>query len=159
MYTNKLNKQLYYETRKDNKTNKKTIQSYMNCSCMEHESSWKLTQRINVLSYIGSSLPTTGYTTINITTQLQYFSSGRLGSSTDINKRHTKYISPPAVIARNKSLLRVTYNINGPPGHCFIPHNFGEAILGTVSPYLTRAADVGNVNCNETEFRVKENQS
>jgi len=90
IYTNKLNKQLYYETRKYNKTNRKTIQSYMNYPSMERESAWKLTQCINVLSYTCSSLPSTGYTAINIT-HLQYFSSGRLASSTDI--RHTKYIS------------------------------------------------------------------
>ena len=93
IYTNKLNKQLYYETSKDNKTNKKTIQNCMNCTSMERESAWKLTQRINVLSYTGCSLPSTGYTAINITTHLQYFSSCRLASSTDINIRHTKYIS------------------------------------------------------------------
>jgi len=93
IYTNKLNKQLYYETRKDNKTNKKRIQICMNCPSMERESARKLTQCINILSYTGSSLPSTCYTAINITIQLQYFSSGRLASSTDINICHTKYIS------------------------------------------------------------------
>jgi hypothetical protein len=159
IYTNKLNKQLYYETRKDNKINKKTIPSYMSCPSMELESAWRLTQSINIISYTGCSLPSTGYTAIIITTQLQYFTSGRLASSTDINICHTKYISPPAVIRRNKSLQRVSYNITGSPGHSLVPHNVGETILGTVSPYRTRAADVGNVKCNETDFRVKENQN
>jgi len=126
---------------------------------MELESVWRLTQRINMLSYTGCCLPSTGYTAINITTQLQYFSSGRLASSTDINIRHTKYISPPAVITRNKRLQTVTYNITGSSGHSFVPHNFGEAILRTVSSYRTRAADVGNVKCNETEFRVKKTKT
>jgi hypothetical protein len=145
--TNKLNKQLYYETRKDNKTNKKTIPSYMSCPSMELESAWRLRQRINMLSYTGCSLPNTGYTAINITTQLQYFTSGRLATSTDINIRHTKYISPPAVITHNTSLQTVTYNITGSLGHSLVPHNVGETILGTVSPYRTSAADVGNVKC------------
>jgi len=69
--TNKLNKQLSYETRKDNKTNKKTIPSYMSCPSMELENVWRLTQRINMLSYTGWSLTRTGYIAINITTQLQ----------------------------------------------------------------------------------------
>ena len=53
----------------------------------------------------------------------------------------------------------MTYNITGSPRHSLVPHNFGEAILGTVSPYQTRAADVGNVKCNETEFRVKKTKT
>ena len=110
--TNKLNKQLYYETRKDNKTNKKTIPSYMSCPSMELESAWRLTQRISMLLYTGCSLPSTGYTAINITTQLQYFTSGRLASSTDINISHKKYIPPPAVVARNKSSQRVLLQHN-----------------------------------------------
>jgi hypothetical protein len=97
---------MYYETRKDNKTNKKTIPSYMSCPSMELECAWRLTQRINMLSYTGCSLPSTAYTAINITTQLQYFTSGRLASSTDINIRRTKNIYLPAVITRNKSLQK-----------------------------------------------------
>jgi len=46
----------------------------------------------------------------------------------------------------------VTYNLTGSPGHRLVPHNFGEAILGTVSPYRTRAADVRNVVCNESRI-------
>jgi len=58
---------------------------------MECANAWKLTQRMNVLPYTGSSLPSTGYTAINTTVELQYISSGRLTSSTVINIRHTIY--------------------------------------------------------------------
>ena len=95
----------------------------------------------------------------NITTPLQYFSSCRVASSTDINISHTKFISPPAVIASKKILQRVTYNITFSTGHSLVPHNVGETILGTVSPYRTRAADVGNVKYNETEFKVKKTKT
>jgi len=132
----------------------------MNYQSMERESAWRSTQRINMQSQTGRSLPSTGYTAINITTQLQYFFAGRLAS---LNRHkhtpHKIYVSPPAVITRNKSLQRVTYNITGSPGHRLVPHNVGETILGTVSPYRNRAADVGNVKSNETKFRVKKTKT
>ena len=131
----------------------------MNRPIMERESVWISTQRINMLSYTGYSLPITGYTTINITTQLQYFSSGRLGSSTDINKRHTKYISPPAVIARNKSLQRVIYNITGSPGHSLVPHNIGEATVGTGESIPDPCRRRRECQVHETEFRVKKTKT
>jgi len=58
-----------------------------------------------------------------------------------------------------KSLQSVTYNLIGSPGHSLVPHNIGEATLGTVSPYRTRAADVGDAKCNETDFGVNDNQN
>jgi len=150
---------MYYETRKDNKTNKKTIPSYMSCPSMELESAWRLTQRINMLSYTGCSLPSTAYTAINITTQLQYFTSGRLASSTDINIRYTKYISPPAVLTRNTSLQTVTYNIIGSPGHSLVPHNIGEATVGTGESIPDPCRRRRECQVHETEFRVKKTKT
>ena len=59
----------------------------------DRERVWRSTQRINLKSQTGPSLPSTGYTAINITTWLQYFSLARLASSTNINIRHTIEIS------------------------------------------------------------------
>ena len=53
------------------------------CPNIERESVWRSTQRINMQSQTGRSVPNTGYTAINITTPLQYFSSA------DLQGQHT----------------------------------------------------------------------
>jgi len=69
-------------------------------------------------------------------------------------------IPAPVITARNKR-YRKSYlqTQTGSPGHKPVLHNFSVAMYGRVSPYRTRAADIGNVKSNETEFRVKENKN
>ena len=117
---------------------------------MERESAWKLTQHINVLSYTGSSLPSTGYTAINITTQLQYSSSGRLASATDINISHTKYISSSS----NSTQQEFTKS--------YLQHNW---LAGTQScPTQFWRSDIGNGESipdpcrRRREFKVQRNR-
>jgi len=80
---------------KTEKTIRQTRKQYKihDCPNMERESVWRSTQRINMQSQTGRSVPNTGYTAINITTPLQHFSSARLARSTSINIRHTINIS------------------------------------------------------------------
>ena len=113
------------------KQTRKQYQGYMNCPSMERESVWRLTQRINILSYTGCSLPSTGYTAINITTQLQYFTSGRLASFN--RHKHTSYkiyISPPAVITRNKSLQKSCLQHNRLAGTQSCPTQYWRSDIG-----------------------------
>ena len=73
---------------KTNKIIRHTRKNYVNIQTdLQHV--WRSTQRINLQSQTGRSVPDTGYTNINITISLQHFSSAKLASSSNINIRHS----------------------------------------------------------------------
>jgi hypothetical protein len=122
------------------------------------ESVWRSTQRINLQSQTGRSVPNTGYAAINITISLQYFSSARLASSTNINIRHTINIFSSS----NNTEQKYTESYSRPnrfAGSQACPLQIRRNHIGNGGPYRTRAADVGHVMCDETEFSVTEDQN
>ena len=105
----------------------------------------------------GRRVPNTGYTPINITISLQYFSSARLASSTNINIRHKINIFSSS----NNTEPKYTENYSRPnrfAGTQACPLQIQRNRIGNGGPYRTRAADVENMMCDETEFSVTEDQ-
>jgi hypothetical protein len=135
--------------------NNTKLHDYLN---IDRERVRRSTQRINLQSQTGRSVPNNGYTAINITISLQYFSSARLASSTNINILHTINIFSSS----NNTEPKYTESYSRPnrfAGKQACPLQIRRNHIGNGGPYRTRAADVGNVMCDETEFSVTKDQN
>jgi len=96
---------------------------------------WRSTQRINLQSQRGRSIPNTGYTTINITIPLQYFLRPDLQVQQALTYAIQLIASPP-VITQNQRIQNVTHDLTGSPGQT-CPLHIRRNRIGNGGPYRT----------------------